>query len=209
MRGRWIFVLMAMLVAGCAGLGDRPVRPAQYDLGPLPAAITPAASGPVLLVPELRSTTALEGVQILYRLAYDNPHETRPYTESRWIGPITELVRERLVAQLALDRPVLGPGQIGTVAPGTAAGAPQVLRLELQEFVHQFDAPGKSLGRLRLKATLMQAAPGLDRLIAQRVFEVSRPAPTPDAHGAVRALSAAVDELAGQLRSWLRDPTVR
>ena len=40
--------------------------------------------------------------------------------------------------------------------------------------------------------------------IAQRTFEVERPAPTADASGGVRALAEATDAAADQIGSWLR-----
>lgn len=206
-RGRRALAAAGLvLLSACAGLVDKPVQPTLYDLGPMAvaAAAETTPSAPPLVVPELRAAGSLEGTSILYRLAYDDRHELRPYAESRWSAPVPELVRERLVAQLAAERPVLAARDAGALArsPG---GAPQLLRLELQEFAHHFDAPDRSRARLRLLATLLQSDPAGERLLAQQVFEVSRPAPSADAAGGVKALAEAVDEAGARLRQWLRD----
>ena len=42
--------------------------------------------------------------------------------------------------------------------------------------------------------------------MAQRAFQVQRPAPTADAAGGVRALTAAVDAAALDIARWLQQP---
>jgi len=42
--------------------------------------------------------------------------------------------------------------------------------------------------------------------VAQRSFDVQRPAPTADAAGGVRALSAASEAAAQEIAAWLRQP---
>jgi cholesterol transport system auxiliary component len=88
------------------------------------------------------------------------------------------------------------------VAPGEAA-APLNLRLVLEEFSHVFASPTDSHGLLRLRATLTQRNGGSETLLAQRSFVVQQVASTPDAQGAVRALTQASDRAAEQLAAWL------
>jgi cholesterol transport system auxiliary component len=82
--------------------------------------------------------------------------------------------------------------------------APPVLRVELEEFSQLFDAPNDSKGVLRLRCTLLENTAGGERLVAQRSFEVQRPAPSADAAGGVRALTAATDAAAQDIARWLQ-----
>jgi cholesterol transport system auxiliary component len=86
----------------------------------------------------------------------------------------------------------------GIVQPGDDARAKYALRVDLDEFIQVFDAPGKSRALVRFRASVT----GNRSLIAQRSFSVERPAKTPDAEGGVRALIGASDEAVDQLISW-------
>jgi len=57
---------------------------------------------------------------------------------------------------------------------------------------------------VRLRATLVDAGGGRDRLAAQQRFTVQRPAPTADAAGGVRALTAATDAAAQDVAAWIQ-----
>jgi cholesterol transport system auxiliary component len=81
-----------------------------------------------------------------------------------------------------------------------------VLRVELEEFSQFFDSPQASRGRVRLRCTLLQASGGGERLVAQRSFEAERPAPSADAAGGVRAMTAALDAAALDIVRWLQQP---
>jgi cholesterol transport system auxiliary component len=81
---------------------------------------------------------------------------------------------------------------------------PPILRVELEEFSQVFASPTDSQGVLRLRCTLLQNTAGGERLVAQRSFNVQRPAPTADAAGGVRALGAATDAAAQEIAAWLR-----
>ena len=80
-------VLSLLLLAACANIVDKPVRPTLFDMGPLPP-ITPPIERPgprfALVVPEIDAAGALEGSAILYRLAYSRaptPEEAALATE--------------------------------------------------------------------------------------------------------------------------------
>src|SRR5882762_2080642 len=82
--------------------------------------------------------------------------------------------------------------------PGRDAPAKYALRVDLEEFIQVFEAPGKSRAVVRFRASVL----GKRSLTAQRSFSVERPAKTPDAEGGVRALIGASDEAVEQLIGW-------
>ncbi len=86
-------------------------------------------------------------------------------------------------------------------APATA---PALLRIELEEFSQLFESPTASTGLLRLRATAVQPSPQGERLMGQRSFIVQRPAPSADAAGGVRALTAATDAAVDEIDQWLQ-----
>ena len=209
--------------------------PAVYDFGPnLRAATAPLAPAPQTLLPTLvlsepQASPALEGTAVLYRLAYVDAQQLKPYALARWSTPPAQLIGQRLRQVLSQQRAVVAPGELLHASPqrfvpvnsaATAANPalpspppvaptpPQPpllnLRLELEEFSQLFDTPNTSHALLRLRATLTQRSPGSETLLAQHSFVLQRPAATPDASGGVRALTAAADALVLELDAWLK-----
>lgn len=197
MKRRALLVLLASLASGCASLPSAPIRPAVYDFGPGPLAVSAAKNPalPTLVLQELRAPPALDNPAVLYRLAYADARQLRPYANARWSMPPARLVRQRLRESLSLSRAVVDPGE---------SSAPFTLRVELQEFSQLFETEQASSGLVRLNATLIETRGGADRLVAQRVFVVQRPAATPDAPGGVRALMSATDAVVEEVGAWLR-----
>lgn len=193
-----------LLAAGCGSLPDKPVRESLYDFGPLPAAETapPSPAGAPLVLPDLEVSASLETSALLYRLGYDDPFQLRPYAYARWSADPGDLVQQRLRELLGRTRTVLEPRTAESLARRGGVAA-LVLRVELQEFSQLFDAPGASRGIVRLRCTLTESTAAGNRLVAQRSFTVERPAPTPDAPGGVRALTAATDAAAQDIAAWL------
>lgn len=192
------FFLSILLIGGCGALPDKPVRPAVYDFGPgLVPKATPAAGAalPPLLLADIEAPATVDGTAVLYRLAYADVQQVRPYAQARWSMPPAQLVRQRLRDSLSQQRVVLSP------AEGPAGW---MLRLELEEFTQVFDAPDRSVGLVRLRATLLETVNGRERLVAQRRFSVQRPAPSADAPGGVRALTAASDAAIDEIVQWLQ-----
>ena len=196
---------LALLLAlsGCALPKSSSLRPAIYDFGP-GALTAPAPSGAASLTPlavaDIETNTALDSPAVLYRLAYDDTQQLQPYAQARWSMPPAQLVRQRLREQLGRQRAMLNAGDGGLV--GTTS--PLTLRLELEEFSQLFESPASSVGLLRLRATLVQPSPGGEKLVTQRNFVVQRPAPTADAPGGVRALTAATDAAVQEIEAWLK-----
>lgn len=202
-RGLLLLVVAAAL-AGCKALPDKPQPQTMYDFGPVAApASAVAPTRAALFLPEVEVAGILETPGLLYRLAYQDPHQLKPYAFARWSAPPGQLLRQRLREVLGRDRPVL---DAAAAAALTSRGgtAPPVLRVELEEFSQVFDSPTASQGVLRLRCTLLENTSGGERLVAQRSFHVQRPAPSADAAGGVRALTAAVDATAQDIASWLQ-----
>lgn len=197
-----VWLVLASFAAGCASLPAPPARPAVYDFGPgpltAPAARNPAL--PALVLQEFRAPPALDNPAVLYRLAYADVRQLRPYANARWSMPPAQLVRQRLREALGLSRVVVDAGE---------GAALFTLRVELQEFSQLFESELSSSGLVRLNATLFEARAGADRLVAQRLFVVQRPAPSADAPGGVRALISATDAVVEEVGAWLRQHAVK
>ncbi len=185
----------ALGLAGCA-TPQAPATKAVYDFGPAGAKVpslsaAPAGTAPsALALAEIEASTALDGVNVVYRLAYADAQQLRPYALARWSMPPAQLVRLRLRDALSARGPVLGPAD---------GASPWLLKVELDEFSQQFDAPGSSRGAVRLQASLFNA----NKLVAQRTVQASAPAPSQDAPGGVRAITAATDDAVTQLAAWV------
>jgi cholesterol transport system auxiliary component len=216
---RTVFSLITVLglMAGCA-LPGKPTRATLYDFGPgelsTQTAAPQSAGAPVSALPPLAiadiatSGGALDNQAVLYRLAYTDAQQLRPYSQARWSMPPAQLVRQRLRERMSQRRVVL------TAREGVALNRSQnahlpMLRLELEEFSQLFSAPDASVGLLRLHATLVEITPAGERLIAQRNLVVQRPAPSADAPGGVRALTAATDAAIDELDQWLQQLPAR
>ena len=204
MKARVVSLALAATLAGCSSLApDKPVRSTLYDFGVVPAASSPAAArqGAIVLA-DLEAAGALEGSSLLYRLAYANEHQLLPYAQARWAAPPPRLVRQRLREVLGRDRAVLDASESAALARSGGAMPPS-LRVDLEEFSHVFDSPTQSWGVLRLRVTLMENTPAGERLLGQRMFAQRQPAPTADAPGGVRALTAATEAAAQEIAGWL------
>ena len=146
---------------------------------------------------------------MLYRLAYQDAQQLRPYSLARWALPPAQLVRQRLKSTLSQRRTVFGAGDSAALNRSQNAVLPRLLRLELEEFSHVFSAVDASVGLIRLRATLLEVTPAGEKLISQRSVVVQRPAPSSDALGGVRALTAATDAAIEEIDQWLQQNTVR
>ena len=177
-------------------------RPVVYDFGPgalAPVAASAQARAPALVLADVEAPGALDGTAVLYRLAYSDTQQLRPYAQARWSMSPAQLLRQRMREQLGQRRSVLSPVQ-GVTASGNAI----TLHVELEEFSQLFDAVDHSSGLVRLRATLGEDSAGGEQLVAQRNFVVQRPATSADAAGGVRALTAATDAVLQELEQWVQ-----
>lgn len=183
-------LLASLLLAACAS--STPAAPAAwYDFGPLPAqAVLPGL--PPLSLAEIGAPAWLDGTGMMYRLAYANPQQPRPYAASRWNMPPAQLLAQRLKTRLA------AAGGVVTAAADGALNLP-LLRIELDDFSQDFAAPGASTAQVSVRATWFDGR----LLLAQKSFTREVPAPSADAPGGARALADASDLLITDLMQWL------
>lgn len=206
-----IFMLVALCaLAGCSALPDKPLRAALYDFGPgqlgSPAGTPPAQPrlAPLAIDDIATAGGALDNTAVLYRLAYRDAQQLRPYTQARWAMPPAQLVRQRLRERLSERRTVFVSGESAALNRDQNAALPRVLRLSLEEFSHLFTAADTSVGLVRLRASLFEITPAGEKFIGQHSVVVQRPAPSADAPGGVRALSQATDAAIDAVDQWLQ-----
>lgn len=200
---------LLVLLGACSALPDKPQRAALYDFGP--GALVPvpqtrqAPLAPIALADIGTPGGVLDNQSVLYRLSYDDAQQLRPYSQARWSMPPAQLIRQRLRDGLGGQRAVLNAGEGPALNRSANQGVlPRVLKLELDEFSHVFDSPSSSVGLVRLRATLVERTPSGDQLLAQRSITTQRPAPSADAPGGVRALTAATDAAIEEIATWLQ-----
>jgi len=190
-------VLVCLWLGACS-IGPAPTQPpADYDLGPPRSHAESSPRMPVtLLLPDALAPAWLNGTGIVYRLNYETGSRTQSYALSRWAAPPPALLSDRLRSRFAA-------AVSGVVTRPDGARADYLLRVELEDFSQTFDAPGSSSVALRARASLVRLP---DRTqVAQRIFALERPAPTPDAPGAVRALGAVSDAFLENLLAWTQE----
>src|SRR5690349_641745 len=113
---------LSLALAACSALPDKPVRQTMYDFGlEAQEPNTTAPAGAALVLPEVEVTGVLETPALLYRLAYDDPNELRPYAYARWSAPPGQLLRQRLRDVLGRERPVLDMSAAAALARRGAA----------------------------------------------------------------------------------------
>lgn len=198
-------ILLACIVAlaGCAGQ-HRPARPNVYDFGPGRVSAPSVKAEdvlPPLVIAAIEAHPSLDTPAILYRLGYADDQQLKAYALARWSMAPSQLLRQRLRERLGERRALFNMGEGG--APGVAT--PLILRIQLEEFSHLFETPEQSSGLLRLRATVVTRTTLTgEKLVAQRNVLVRRPAPSPDASGGVRALTAATDAAVQEIDQWLQ-----
>jgi cholesterol transport system auxiliary component len=218
-RSTFYSITAAVVLSACSALPSKPTRATMYDFGPGPLAAQPAQPvasqtpqtplAPVAIEEISTIGGALDNMAVLYRLAYVDAQELRPYSQSRWSMPPAQLVRQRLRDTLSLKRPVFNAREGLALNRSQNPLLPLQLRLELQEFSHYFSAPDASVGLVRLRATLVDVTAAGEKLVAQRIVVAQKPATTPDAPGGVRALTAATDAAVEELDQWLQQQAPR
>ena len=187
-------VLVLCVTSGCSLMTSKAPPKTEFDFGPEPNASSDSAplSQVQLVVYDVRAPTWMEGTAMYYRLAYQNAAVPLPYAESEWVMSPAALLTERLRSSAAVH------ADGGTRLVGVRTTEVYTLHSELLEFEQIFDAPDRSHGALRLRATLQG-----EGVWAQRTFAIDRPAPTPNAAGGVIALAECSEELARLVEGWV------
>ena len=187
-------VLVLCATSGCSLMTSKAPPKTEFDFGPEPNASSDSAplSQVQLVVYDVSAPTWMEGTAMFYRLAYQNAAVPLPYAESEWVMSPAALLTERLRSSAAVH------ADGGTRLVGVRTTEVYTLHSELLEFEQIFDAPDRSHGALRLRATLQG-----EGVWAQRTFAIDRPAPTPNAAGGVIALAECSEELARLVEGWV------
>ncbi|QPI51092.1 membrane integrity-associated transporter subunit PqiC [Massilia antarctica] len=181
----------ALLLAGCAS--DKQALNTTFDFGPA-ASGAPSARAPVaaVVVGDVTGSAALDSERMYYRLNYSDPLQARAYANSRWSATPLQMVTQRLKSRIAQS------GAKVLSVSDASDGVP-ILRLEIDDFTHNFDSQTQSHGQLVLRASLFQG----HTLIDQKTFDRKNPATSMDAAGGARALAGATDTVAADVIAWL------
>lgn len=192
--------VIAIVVAGCASGSKKTGGNTQFDFGPLGAPTAPAAQAPLaaVIVMDATGSPTFENERMVYRLNYNDPLQARTYASSRWSANPLILVTQRLKSRLAQA------GIKVLSATDTSANIPE-LRIEVDDFSHAFANTTDSVGALTLRASLFQSHALLD----QKTFARATPAPSADAAGGARALTASTDAVAADIIAWLASASKR
>jgi cholesterol transport system auxiliary component len=174
-----IALACAALLAGCST--TRETAPQTYDFGLTEQSAQPALSVQVL---EMRSPEWLDGTQMQYRLAYQDPRALMPYGGSRWAGTPASMLSLRLRQQL-----------------GSAPGSKCTLATNLAEFSQTFDSASSSRALLQVHAVLGVAGAPPQRL--QREFRLEGNAPSADAAGGAAAFSQLATDFVRAAEAWI------
>jgi cholesterol transport system auxiliary component len=180
-----------LALSACALNNPAPPSAAFYDLLARPISRTAPSIDELLLVEPVAAPSWLDTNAIVYRLAYAHDAKHHAYANNHWVGPPSDLLTARLVARLADSTSVVQPGQ--------GLRSDYALRVELLEFVQVFDSPHSSRGVVTLRASLINAR----SLVAQKGFSASTPASSPDASGAVQALSQSAEAVISEILEWV------
>ena len=121
-----------------------------------------------------------------YRIDYHQPAKREAYSETRWVAEPAEMLG------LALDR---------ALVPNSGVGGKCRLRVELDEFVQEFETERDSHAIIIARPSLI--APRSDDVVAQSTFVIREQAPTPDASGGVIAHRRAAHRLADEIAGWI------
>jgi cholesterol transport system auxiliary component len=188
---------VAAALGGCA-LGSRSVPPALYDFGVEPPPVSGARVESRLGLAEVSANPWLQTSALMYRLAYRDTAQLRPYALSRWAAPPAELIEQRLRFALAH---AAGNG-FSMAADGLAVD--HLLRVHLETFEQVVDSPTSARAVARMRARLS----GADRRVrAQHLFQHEERCQSVDAAGSVHALAAAADALVGAMVEWIAAET--
>jgi len=184
--------VLALLLSGCAS--NKAPPPTQFDFGPaIPAGqAAPASTLGAVVVTDVTGSSALDNERMFYRLSYADALQARTYANSRWTANPLQMMTQRLKTRI---------GQAGAkVLSETDAslGIP-ILRVDVDDFVHDFTGVSQSRGVVAVRASLFQG----HTLVDQKSFVRATPATTADAAGGARALAASTDAISADIVGWL------
>lgn len=187
-------IAAAVLLSACASKGP---ANANYDFGPLPAAPAarqaPLAGGiDAIIVADATGPASLDSERMQYRLLYADARQSRPYAYNQWTGTPLQLLTQRMKSRIA-------QAGVKVLSTSDAATSVNLLRMEVDDFTQNFETATQSSGNISLRASVFRE----HRLLDQKTFARSAPAPSADAAGGARALADACDALADDVLAWL------
>lgn len=189
-RTRIAVASMAILLGACASKGP---TTAQYDFGPLPATTATAPASPIaIIVADVSGPASLDSERMHYRLLYADARQSRPYAYNQWTSTPLQLLTQRVKARIAQSG-------VKVLSTTDAAASTNLLRMEVEDFAQNFDSAASSSGVVRLRASVFRS----HKLVDQKTFTRSAPAPSADAAGGARALADAADAVAADVLAWL------
>ena len=189
---------VAVLLSACASKGPTNTH---YDFGPLPQPSQqqqqqqqPAAGNRIgaIIVADAVGPASLDSERMQYRLLYADARQSRPYAYNQWTSTPLQLLTQRMKARIA-------QAGVKVLSTTDSAASVNLLRIEVDDFVQNFETPTQSSGRINLRASVFRS----HRLIDQKTFTRSAPAPSADAAGGASALADATDALAADVLAWL------
>jgi cholesterol transport system auxiliary component len=186
----------ALLLAGCASQKGEPTT--QFDFGPaLPPAAQAAqaqALAPIgaIVVTDATGSSALENERMFYRLSYADALQARSYANSRWTANPLQMMTQRMKTRIAQSGAKV-------LSETDASNGVPILRIDVDEFIHNFSSAAQSEGQVALRASVFQG----HTLVDQRSFARGTAAGSPDAAGGARALAASTDAIAADIVAWL------
>ena len=185
----------ALLLAGCASQKGEPTT--QFDFGPAMPAASQAqaqAAPPIgaIVVTDITGSSALENERMFYRLSYADALQARSYANSRWTANPLQMMTQRMKTRIAQSGAKV-------LSETDASNGVPILRIDVDEFVHNFSGAAQSEGQVALRASLFQG----HVLVDQRSFARTTPAGSADAAGGARALAASTDAIAADIVTWL------
>jgi cholesterol transport system auxiliary component len=186
-----IAAICALAIAGCASNKGEPAT--QFDFGPAtPAASTAGATLGALVVTDVTGSSALDNERIYYRLSYADPLQARTYANSRWSATPLQLLTQRLKVRI---------GQAGAkvLSETDASSGIPILRVDVDDFVHDFTGANRSTGVVALRASVFKG----HALVDQHTFVRRTDAISADAAGGARALASSTDAVAADIAAWL------
>lgn len=197
-------ILFISLLSGCTPLQKTPGAISTYDFGVLYPSNMETATTQVpqsqfakksLLIADVSSPTWLDNTAIYYRLMYHNPAQTFTYGNNRWIAApaalLTQQLRDRIASRL----------NEYVIKDSSTAKTDRILDIELKELVHLFETTTDSHVVFGLRASLIER--NSRKLLAQKDLSITEKALSPDAAGAVSAISTASNRIINELIDWL------
>ena len=165
------------------GGGMRPARPVQSILA-------------TLQIARIGASDWLNSRNIYYQFTYLKPAEISAYSKSRWLTPPPAMLQNLLVDALAR-----GHVWKAVTSPASTAQTDYSLQVHLIEFRQVFSSLKHSQGMLVVRASLIKM--NGDSVVAEKIFKIKVPAPSPNAQGGVIALNEASRHLIQAIGNWL------